>query len=47
MDFLEKAGEQARRHGDQQKALKFFNEALEIEARASVLSDDYHGDFTI
>jgi predicted ATPase len=47
MDYLEKAGEQARRHGDQQKALEFFNEALEIEARASVLSDDYHSDFAI
>ncbi len=47
MDYLEKAGEQARRHGDQQKAMQFFNEALEIEARASVLSDDYHGDFAL
>jgi predicted ATPase len=47
MDYLEKAGEQARRNGDQHKALEYFNEALEIEARASVLSDDYRGDFAI
>jgi DNA-binding response OmpR family regulator len=46
-DYLEKAGEQARRNGDQQKALRFFNEALAIEARASVLSDGYDSDFSI
>jgi CheY-like chemotaxis protein len=46
-DYLEKAGEQARSNGDQQKALRFFNQALDIEARASVLSDDYDSDFSI
>jgi hypothetical protein len=45
--YLEKAGEQARRDGDHQGSLRFLNEALEIEVHASVLSDDYHGDFSI
>jgi CheY-like chemotaxis protein len=45
--YLEKAAEQARRNGDEQEALRFLNEALEIEAHASVLSDEYHSDFSI
>lgn len=40
--YLEKAGEQARRAGDDQAALKFFNESLAWEARASVLDVDYY-----
>jgi predicted ATPase len=42
--YLEMAGEQARRNGDDQGALRFLNEALEIEAHASVLSDEYRSD---
>jgi len=45
--YLEKAAEQAHRDGDDQGALRFLNEALEIEAHASVLSDEYHTDFSI
>jgi predicted ATPase len=39
--YLEKAAEQARRNGEDQGALRFLDEALEIEAHASVLSDEY------
>ncbi len=43
IDYLEKAGEQARRNGDFESSLRYFNEALEIEANASVLSEEYQG----
>jgi len=47
IDYLEKAGEHARRNGDYESSLRYFNEALEIEVDASVLSDEYHNDFAI
>ena len=47
IDYLEKAGEQARRNRDFESSLRFFNEALEIEANAAVLSEEYHSDVSI
>jgi CheY-like chemotaxis protein/class 3 adenylate cyclase len=40
--YLEKAGEQARRDGDDPAALRYFNESLAWESRASVLDADYY-----
>lgn len=40
--YLEKAGEQAQQSGAYQEALAYFNKSLALEARASVLSDDFY-----
>ena len=44
MDYLEKAGQQALQHGAYQEAEHFFQESLELEAQAAVLSAAYYGE---
>jgi len=40
--YLEKAGEQAQRIGAYEAARKYFDESLALDAKGSVLSDDYY-----
>jgi CheY-like chemotaxis protein/class 3 adenylate cyclase len=42
IQYLEQAGEQARLRGDDQEALRYFNESLALNAQAAVLSADYY-----
>jgi tetratricopeptide (TPR) repeat protein len=42
IQYLEQAGEQARRQGHYQIALRYFNESLSLNAEAAVLSADYY-----
>jgi class 3 adenylate cyclase len=44
IDFLEKAGEQARQRGAPQDALRFFTEGLALNEQSAVLSECYYTD---
>jgi predicted ATPase len=42
VEYLEKAGQQAARHGEYEEAERYFRESLELEAEAAVLSAEFY-----